>query len=171
MNRILSKLVGSGILGAAVLLGSPAMAAESAYFQSEIAKAKAQFELDKQRCNTLKGNEQDVCRDRAVANLKIAEADLRAYEKNTTAAGLKAEQERIDQNYKVDKEKCDSYKGVSKDICIAQAESVKLRREGNLQALESRLEGDYRVATEKCERLAGDKRSACKDEAKRAYKP
>jgi Tfp pilus assembly protein PilX len=123
------------------------------------------------RCNALKGNDRDVCLERASANLKIAESDIKAYEKNTTAASIKAEKERIKQLHKVDDEKCESYKGNAKDVCEAQADAVKKRREGNLKALESRLEGDYKLAVEKCEALDGDKRSACKDEAKRAYKP
>jgi hypothetical protein len=169
MKRILSALAAFALSGAAL---SPAgvSAAESAFYQSEIAKAAAEYENDKRRCETLQGNDRDVCLQRAASNLKVAESDLKAYERNTSAAGLKAERERIGQSYKVDKEKCDVYKGNSKDICIAQADAVKMRREGNLKALESRLEGDYKLAIERCENYSGDRRSACKDEAKRLYK-
>lgn len=167
MKRIPSLLAA----GALALLPLAAVAADSEYYKTEINKATAQFKTDKARCDALQGNDKDVCVERATANLKIAESDLQAYEKNTTAASLKAEHERVDQLYRVDKEKCDTYKGNAKDVCIAQAAALKERREGNLKALESRLKGDYRLAVEKCESLAGDQRSACKDEAKRKYKP
>jgi hypothetical protein len=170
MNKTLSVLIASSFLSGA-FIGTSAHAEESAYYKSELSKASTQYEADKKRCDTLKGNDRDVCLERASANLKITEADLKAYEQNTTAAGIKAEKERIKQLYKVDDEKCDAYKGNAKDVCEAQADAVKKRREGNLKALEARLEGDYKLAIEKCESFAGDKRSACKDEAKRAYKP
>lgn len=170
MNKMLSAMITCGLMSGA-LFATASHAEESAYYKSEIAKASDQYEAEKKRCSTLSGNDQDVCQQRASANLKIAEADLKAYEKNTTAAGIKAEKKRINELYKVDDEKCDAYKGNAKDVCEAQATAVKKRREGNLQALETRLEGDYKVAVEKCESLSGDKRSACKDEAKRAYKP
>jgi len=170
MNRTLSAIIAGGLLSTAFFV-TPSQAEESAYYKDEIAKASAQYDVDKKRCDALKGNDRDVCLERASANLKIAEADLKAYEKNTTAASLKAEHEKVKQLYKVDKEKCDDYKGNTKDVCVAQADSLKKRREGNLKAQEARLEGDYKVAVEKCETYSGDKRSACKDEAKRAYKP
>ena len=170
MNRTLSAIIASGLLSSA-FIATPSQAEESAYYKNEIAKASAQYDVDKKRCDSLKGNDRDVCLERASANLKINEADLKAYEKNTTAASLKSEHEKVKQLYKVDKEKCDDYKGNAKDICVAQADAVKQRREGNLKALESRLDGEYKLAVEKCESYASDKRSACKDEAKRMYKP
>jgi hypothetical protein len=170
MKKTISALITSSLLGAALISGA-AYAQETPYYKSEIEKAKIQYETDKKRCDTLKGNDRDVCQERAAANLQIAESDLKAYEKNTTAANIKAEKERIKQLHKVDDEKCESYKGNAKDVCEAQADAVMKRREGNLKALESRLEGDYKLAIEKCETLSGDKRSACKDEAKRTYKP
>ncbi|MDE2598397.1 MAG: hypothetical protein KGL40_02110 [Rhodocyclaceae bacterium] len=170
MKKMLTGMLASCVVSAACL-STPAFAEESPYYKSEISKASAQYESDKKRCNTLKGNDRDVCVERATANLKIAEADLKAYEKNTSAAAIKAEDERISQEYKVDKEKCDIYKGNAKDICVAEAEATKKRREGNLKALELKLEGEYKLAVEKCEDYSGDKRSACKDEAKRKYKP
>lgn len=170
MNKALSLMISCSLMGGA-LFATTVYAQESDYYKSEISKAAKRYEIEKKHCNTLAGNEQDVCLQRATANLKITEADLKAYEKNTTAAGIKAEKTRIDELYKVDKEKCDDFKGNAKDNCKAQAEATRDRREGNLKALESRLEGDYKVALEKCDSLASDKRSACKDEAKRAYKP
>jgi hypothetical protein len=170
MNRTLSAIIAGGLLSTAFIAG-PSHAEDSAYYKDELSKANAQYDIDKRSCETLKGNDRDVCQERASANLKIAESDLKAYEKNTTAASLKAEHEKVKQLYKVDKEKCDSYKGNAKDVCTAQADALKKRREGNLKAQEARLEGDYKLAVEKCESFSGDKRSACKDEAKRAYKP
>ena len=170
MKQALSMMSACSLLGIA-LLSPAAHAAESEYYKSEIAKAADAYEKEKRHCETLQGNDRDVCLQRAASNLQIAEADLKAYEKNTTAAGIKAEQERIKQLHKVDEEKCDAYKGNAKDICIAQADAVRKRREGNLMALESRLEGQYKVAVEKCETFSGDKRAACKDETKRVYKP
>lgn len=170
MKKTLSALITGSFLSAALVSGA-AHAQNSAYYDSEIAKATTQYEADKKRCGMLKGNDRDVCMERAAANLQIAEADLKAYEKNTTAAGIKAEKERIKQLHKVDDEKCDAYKDNAKDVCEAQADAVKMRREGNLAALETRLEGQYKLAVEKCESFSGDKRSACKDEAKRNYRP
>lgn len=170
MKKIVTGIL-AGCAVSATLGLNIAYAEESPYYKSEIAKASAQYDADKKRCDTLKGNDRDVCLERASANLKIAESDLKAYEKNTSAAAIKAQHERISQEDKVEKEKCDIYKGNAKDICVAQADATKMRREGNLKALESKLEGEYKLAVEKCESYSGDKRSTCKDEAKRRYKP
>lgn len=166
------RVLASGALCIACLGGSAiAAAAESEYYKSEIAKAAALYKLEKQHCDSLDGNARDVCMQRATAHLKIAEADIRAYDKNTTAAGISAEKERIEQLHKVDREKCDALSGNAEDICDAEADAVKLRREGNLKALTARLEGHYRVAIEKCEALPKEQRADCKDAAERNYKP
>lgn len=170
MKNILTGML-TGCLLSTFLVANVASADDSSYYSDQKAKANAQYEDDKKRCDTLSGNDRDVCMERASANLKIVEADLKAYEKNTSAASLKAQDERISQEYKVDKEKCDAFKGNAKDVCVAQADATKKRREGNLKALKAKLEGDYKVAVEKCDAYSGDKKSACKDEAKRAYKP
>ncbi|HTH95675.1 MAG TPA: hypothetical protein VL550_10620 [Rhodocyclaceae bacterium] len=170
MKNILTGML-AGCLLSSFLVANVAAADESSYYSDQKAKANTQYESDKKRCETLSGNDRDVCMKRASANLKIIEADLKAYEENTSAAALKAQDERISQEYKVDKEKCDVYSGNAKDVCVAQADATQKRREGNLKALQAKLEGDYKVAVEKCEAYSGDRKSACKDEAKRAYKP
>lgn len=148
-----------------------ASAADSDYYKTEVQKAEAQYDSAIKQCDSLAGNDKDVCVKRAKADLEIAKADIRAYEKNTSAEHMKAYRERIKQEYGVAKEKCDVFAGNAKDVCLKQAEATKMRREGNLTALESQLKGEYAVSKEKCESLSGDAKSACKDEAKRTYKP
>lgn len=165
------SLFAAGALSCVCLSGLARAAGESEYYKSEMAKAAEQYKLDQQRCNALQGHDRDVCMQRASAYLLIAKADIRAYDQNTTAAGVRAEKERIKQLYKVDAAKCDGLSGNAEDICDAQADAVRLRREGNLKALTARLEGAYRVAVEKCDELEDSLRSDCKDQAKRNYKP
>jgi hypothetical protein len=86
----------------------------------------------------------------------------------------------IESEYKVDKAKCDSLAGNTKDICIEQAKgkqnvakadleanykpSVKTRYDANI----AKADADYSIAIEKCDEKAGNDKDVCVKEAKAA---
>ncbi|MBV8636045.1 MAG: hypothetical protein JO002_16235 [Burkholderiaceae bacterium] len=84
------------------------------------AAAKADYDVNRTRCDSQAGNAKDVCVKQAKATLTSAQADAKA--------DMKAAEARADAandinaaDYKVAREKCDSYAGPAKDACIADA--------------------------------------------------
>jgi hypothetical protein len=93
-----------------------------AYTKARIDIANADFALDRTRCAAQKGNERDVCVERAKASRTAALADARADKKVIEARSDAREDKRIAE-YKVAAEKCDALAGAAKDQCVAAAKS------------------------------------------------
>ena len=113
-----------------------------AHYKMLNVKAEAQYAVAKEKCDDLAGNAKDVCvkeakatevaaKADAGAQLKIADANKTAAVK-TNDAQAKANIEKRDvrtaamvdkqdAQYKVDKEKCDTFSGDAKDACLQQA--------------------------------------------------
>ena len=82
--------------------------------------AEARYRAAKKRCDTLAGNAKDVCIERARADRERAEAT--ATERRSVAeARAKSADEQRDAEYRVAREKCDSFSGEAKDRCVADA--------------------------------------------------
>lgn len=93
----------------------------------------------------------------------------------------KAQQERIEADYKAAREQCDGMKANAKDVCMAQAkgkhEVVKAQLEArrdpgperDAQVQKKQAEADYNVAREKCDDLRRDAKDACRKDAKATY--
>jgi len=94
-----------------------------------------------------------------------------------TKEEYKAEKDKIEADYKVDKAKCDGMKDNAKDICAKEAkgkEKVSLaeleqqyqpsdRHARSVQ--EEKVDAKYQVAKEKCDDQKGDAKSACVKQA------
>ena len=98
------------------------------------AHADAAYEVAKEKCDDLSGNQKDVCvkeakaaHVKAVADAKVdrVAADTRntAAEK-TAAARRDASEDKRDADYKVAIEKCDSLSGAAKDTCVSNAKAT-----------------------------------------------
>ena len=97
-----------------------------------------------------------------------------------TKTELKTEKERIEKEYEAGKDKCKSYSGNARDICVAEAKGrnkvalaeLDERNEPSARSREklklAKAEAEYDVAREKCDERAGDTRDACMKEAKAA---
>ena len=81
-----------------------------------MAKANAAYEVAKERCDELKGNEKDVCMKDAKATETRMKADAKAGEKTAEARRDAAEDKR-DAEYKAAVERCDSMSGAAKSEC------------------------------------------------------
>lgn len=84
------------------------------------ARADAAYDVAKERCDDLKGNEKDVCVKDAKAAHTRAKADAKAAEKSADARKDAAEDKR-DANYAAAAERCDSLQGAAKDTCQKNA--------------------------------------------------
>jgi len=90
----------------------------------------------------------------------------------------KAEESRINADYKNAKTRCDSLKGNAKDICMAEADGMhkvanadldardKGTPKAQMEARMARAEADYAVAKERCDDAAGNVKDVCIADAK-----
>lgn len=83
---------------------------------------KDRYNAAMERCDTLEGNEKDVCKKQAKADRESAEADAKAGKK-TAEAEHDATEKKRDAAYDVAKEKCGALSGDAKDQCIAEAKT------------------------------------------------
>lgn len=96
-----------------------------------IARAEAQYDVARENCDNLSGNDKDVCLKDAQAALVRAKADAKADRKSeeaNKAASAKVTEARRDASetkrqadYNAARERCDALAGDAKDRCIAEA--------------------------------------------------
>ena len=97
----------------------------------------------------------------------------------TGATPVRSNQQ-IDDQYKLDKKRCDGMKGNQKDVCQQQAEATrdkaradakagKEKAEASHDAAKTRNEADYKVGKEKCDGMSGNAKDACMADLKTRY--
>ena len=106
---------------------------DKARYDARVAKADADYDVAKEKCDDLKGNDKDVCVKQAKAAHTKMKADAKvARVDNKTAATASekraearqdAREDTRDAQYKVAKEKCDAMSGAAKDQCIKDAKA------------------------------------------------
>jgi len=106
---------------------------DKARYDARVAKADAQYDVAKEKCDDLKGNDKDVCVKEAKAAYTKTKADAKvarvAHEdtvktsNKTAEAKRDAAEDKRDADYKVAKEKCDALSGAAKDKCQADAKA------------------------------------------------
>ncbi|MEZ0270789.1 MAG: hypothetical protein ACAH18_01725 [Methylophilaceae bacterium] len=86
-------------------------------------RAKAAFDVDKERCDDQKGDAKSLCvtqaeakRDRALADVEARKEVYKAH-KDINEAQKDAREEKMDATYEAEMKKCDSYAGDAKDAC------------------------------------------------------
>ena len=93
-------------------------------------KAKADYDVAKEKCDDKKGNDKDVCKKEAKAAYVSAKGNAKVEKKvndPTATPAAKAavkqdvKEDKKDASYAVAKEKCDAMKGDAKDNCIKAA--------------------------------------------------
>jgi len=117
-----------------------------AHYKARIAKAEADYEVAKERCDDMDGNAEDVCKKEAKAALTTAKADAKAQMKITDANDTA-------------KEKSAEARGEAKD------KAADARRD----AAADKMDAEYGVAKEKCDKYAGDAKTRCMDQAKARF--
>ena len=84
--------------------------------------ATAEYDLAKTKCETLAGNDKDICIKEAKAVEVRAQADAKAGNKVSDAYAAASDAKRT-ANYKVAIEKCDTFSGDTKDTCVKAAKT------------------------------------------------
>src|SRR5215467_572194 len=84
--------------------------------------AEADYDVAKAKCEGKTGNDKDVCIKEAKAIETKAKADAKANEK-VAAAKEDAREDKMNADYKVALEKCDSQTRPAKDACVSEAKA------------------------------------------------
>ena len=106
---------------------------DKARYDARVAKADADYDVAKEKCDDLSGNQKDVCVKQAKAahtkakgDAKVARADTNASknaQEKRAEARQDAREDTRDAQYKVAVEKCDSMSGAAKDRCVKDAKA------------------------------------------------
>jgi hypothetical protein len=105
---------------------------DRARYEAREAKAEADYDVAKEKCDDMKGNDKDVCVKEAKAAQTKAKADAKVARTTNTTGTMKtsaktaevkkdAAEDKREANYKVAKEKCDAMSGDAKDKCVSEA--------------------------------------------------
>ena len=91
---------------------------------ARVAKADADYDVAKEKCDDLSGNQKDVCVKQAKASTKVSKVDQKT-SANTAEKRAdvrrEARDDTRDAQYKVAVEKCDAMSGAAKDQCVKDA--------------------------------------------------
>ncbi len=116
------------------------------HFKSRVARADAEYDVAKARCNDKAGTDKDVCVEEAKASKVHAVANAKTQMK-TWKANSAANETKADANTKAKEE-----------VAVARKDAATEKRDA-----------DYAVAKTKCETFAGATKDACVDKAKADY--
>lgn len=105
---------------------------DRARHNAQQAKADAQYDVARERCDDMKGNQKDVCVKDAKAAHEKAKADIAASIRTGAKSGAmgsttstsgkrEAREDAADAKYDAAKERCDSMSGDARDRCVADA--------------------------------------------------
>lgn len=98
-------------------------------YDARLTKAKAVYNVAKEKCDDQTGNAKDVCRKEAKAAFVSAKADAKVAKKTADAGNDKvaarkdAAEDKRGAQYNVAKEKCDALAGEAKSNCVKDAKA------------------------------------------------
>lgn len=157
-----------------------ASAEEKATYIAANDKAETDYKLARTHCDRLNDNAKSLCIAQAkAAQIKI-ESNATAVYEDTPVARATARIDIADANYDVDKVKCESQFGNSRDVCSKKAEATMVAEKADATAdkkiseARSDANGDkqavnYSVAIEKCAALVGAHKDDCVVAARKQF--
>ncbi|MEH6436153.1 BON domain-containing protein [Massilia sp. DD77] len=172
MKTLIASLIATAV-GAGFAI-APASAADTKAYDQAANKAQADYRTASAKCDSLTGNQRDVCREDA--KLKRARAELDAADKHDKDRMNAARRNVIQAEHELAEEKCEVLKGEAQDDCEDKADDV---RDKALAALGDRdmsavgasgaagqtATGDRDASKaamlERCEKMTGDDKTAC----------
>jgi len=106
---------------------------DRARYDARVAQADADYDVAKEKCDDMSGNQKDVCmkeakamRTKEKANAKIAKVDSSTVHDTANKraeARTDARKDTREAEYKVAAEKCDALSGAAKDQCVKDAKA------------------------------------------------
>ena len=106
---------------------------DRARYDARVARADADYDVAKEKCDDMSGNQKDVCvkqakaaHTKAKADAKVAKVDRSTSQvaaNKRANARQEAREDTRDAEYKVAAEKCDAMSGAAKDQCVKDAKA------------------------------------------------
>lgn len=180
----MNKMFASVLIGVATLTVATAATAVSsmtrASYNATVDRASADYKMAREKCDSLSGNEKDVCVEEAKGVEKRAKADAKAQYKHTRKAHTDALIAAADADYAVAKAKCGAKSGNDMSVCKEEAKAVQTKAvtaakankkvaDARVEAREDTREADYKVAAQKCDALYGADKDSCISSAKAKF--
>jgi hypothetical protein len=168
------------IVGLAVPTLAFGAAMTSADYSAAKNRAATEYKSARAQCDSMSGNQKDVCIAEAKAAEKKAVADANAQFKNTDKARADARIAAAEADYDVAKARCGAKTGNDKDVCMKEAKAAEVKAMADAKASEKvaairqdaredKLDADYKVALEKCDALSGPAKDSCVANAKAKF--
>jgi len=181
MRRQVNGLLEAIVLSLAVPTLAMAVTMTSGDYSAAKSKASADYKAAKAHCDSMKGNDKDVCVAEAKAAETKAKAEAEASYKNTAKARRDARVDAAEADYKVAKAKCGALKGNDKDVCLKDAKATETKAKADAKAdqkvaaarqdaAEDKADANYKAAVEKCDAMSGAAKDQCVSSAKARYK-
>jgi hypothetical protein len=115
-------------------------------YQARVARAEADYEVAKERCDDQSGNAKDVCIKEAKSAEVAAKADAKM-QMETTSANNTAQQKTAD----------------------ARSDASDKKQEARQDATADKQEAQYKLEREKCDTYAGTAKTSCMDSVKARF--
>ena len=115
------------VIAAALALGTASFAqaadkADRKVHNADEERIESEYKAAKEKCDTMQGNQKDICVAEAKAHEKVAKAENDAkHAKDPSKEQAKVQRVKADAEYDVAKERCDEKKGNEKDVCMKEA--------------------------------------------------
>ena len=175
MNTSVSRSIYTalGLVAMATLAACQSGDAGDAKLDADKARAEANYDVAKENCESLSGNQKDVCEEQAKANKEKAQAGAKAEYEGDRESHNEARLDAAKADYEVAKARCDALGGNAKDVCLKEAEAAltaaKARAdlgEAKIEASKHVTQAEYEAMKQRCDSLTGSAKDACVAEAK-----
>ena len=116
------------VIAAALALGTASFAqaedkADRKVHNADEERIESEYKAAKEKCDTMQGNQKDICVAEAKAHEKIAKAENDAkHAKDPSKEQAKVQRVRADAEYDVAKQRCQEMNGNEKDVCMKEAQ-------------------------------------------------
>lgn len=132
----MSKLLLAALIGLlAIAVSQPAGALNTEpEYKAAKEQADANYNVARQKCNSMSGNAKDVCVAEARGEQKKAKAQAEVAYRRDEKSRYNARIAAAEADYEVAKEKCDARIGEAKDLCLKQAKAAETKAKASAKA-------------------------------------
>ena len=116
------------LIAAALALGTASFAqaadkADRKVHNADEERIESEYKAAKEKCDSMQGNQKDICVAEAKATEKVAKAENDAkHAKDPSKEQAKVQRVRADAEYDVAKQRCQEMNGNEKDVCMKEAQ-------------------------------------------------
>lgn len=154
-------------LGFAVSAGALAQGMSENDYKAGKDQIAASYKLNKTSCDSLSGNQNDICEANAKGQEKVALAELEANYKPSAETHYQLLVAKAEADYAVADQRCDDLAGNAKDVCVKEAKATETAATADAKAQMMTTEA-MTTAKEKTAEARGEARTESADAHKEA---